>query len=307
MIPTLINYLLKILKIKIIFRDGYALGDQICLTALLEFIKERNINKIIIFSPYPEIFFNNPFVFKCFKIDNSLIKRLLIRILYYSKGKSIIEYRTALRDENQKYFASKVSNPYHLSLLHGEQLIDFRSDVKIKCNFYFSDKENKIFNEKFKKILGKKFAIIQSETSKKMTSVKNWEIEKFQKIVDSTYETINWIQIGKNEYKLNNTTDLTKISVREMIYLIKHSNFILCLESVYNHIASAFNKKVFLIASGFIPIEFFKYENSQIIKPEKKVNCDPCFILGSCPIDSKPCTSQISSKDVLNIIYKYIK
>ena len=60
----IVNFLLKNLNIFIIYRIGEAIGDQLCITAVVRLIHQQYPFKIVVISSYPEIFYNNPRVWK---------------------------------------------------------------------------------------------------------------------------------------------------------------------------------------------------------------------------------------------------
>ena len=68
-------------------------------------------------------------------------------------------------------------------------------------------------------------------------------------------------------------------SERIGIFNQKAKNFIVCYEGFFNHLASCFNKKTFLIHTGFLPIQSFKYSNNIIIHNNNKIRCHPCHDL----------------------------
>ena len=306
MMSKLINFLLDKLNILIIYRQGNALGDQICLTSVLKEIKKTYKKKIILFTPFPELFFCNQNINYIFKLKTNLFYKILLKIIVSMQGSFIIEYRTKEKDFENKYFLEKIKKPDHLAKIHAEQFLNLDIKENINCKFNFSEKELLFYQKKFDYLLNETYAIVQSETSKKFTNIKNWDLNKIQNIINF-YNKIKWVQVGKGESILQNTIDLRNVNIREMAFIFKNSLFILCLESFYNHLASAFNKKVFLIASGFIPSIFFKYENTIVIKSPTKPECEPCFIKGNCPLKNKICTESISSDDVISQIKKYLK
>ena len=64
----LLNRLLE--KYFIIFRHTQAIGDQLLITAVLPKIKEKYNRDILVFTIYPKLFLNNPYVFKAINYKN---------------------------------------------------------------------------------------------------------------------------------------------------------------------------------------------------------------------------------------------
>ena len=64
-----INYFFNKTKIVIIFRNGFALGDQVLMTSVIKEIAYKK-KKIFLFITNDEIFINNPRILKIFKLKN---------------------------------------------------------------------------------------------------------------------------------------------------------------------------------------------------------------------------------------------
>ena len=299
----LINKILDLFSVLIIYRYGKAVGDQLCLTAVLEIIKKKKNKKIILFTNYPEFFLHNKSIYKLFSLKNVYKAKICTKIFRLFLGKNILEYGSPIKHENGLYFLSRYSKDIHLAATHLHNFeINFKDIKNVSCKIEFSEEEIKIYQKKFS--LPNNFAVIQSETKTSFTKNKNWGTDNFQKVVDNMRE-INWVQVGNNEKILNNTINLTdKTNLREFAYIISRANFVLCLESLYNHVASAFNKKVFMICSGFIPFEHVKYDNTLPIYFNENLQCWPCYLISDCKIKGKPCTSKIDPLNVVQIIKK---
>ena len=272
------------------------------MSALIEKLKKEKV-KFVIFSRYNELFYNNPKVFFSFKLKKNFYSKFILKILRFFEGENIINFQSKRQNSNQKYFFYSFKNFYpHLSQAHLEHTKYFNknNNKKIKCEIFFTNDEIDFYRNKFN--FKKEYAIIQTETKTSFTNIKNWKVEKFQEVVDY-FDNFEWVQASKNERLLKNSIDLSSnTNLRELAFLIKESKFVLCLEGLYNHIASCFDKRAFVIASGFIPNEVFNYKNTTIIKSKIKPICDPCFLLSDCPVDRKPCTNKISSEEVINTI-----
>ena len=300
-LKNLINIVLDNLNILIIYRFGKAVGDQLCLTAVTEIIKRNSKKKIVLFTSHPEIFYHNTDFYKIYSLTKNIKSKILLKFFKLLSCESLFEYGSPLKHINGKYFLQQIDKKEHLAIAHLANF-SFKKDnnFNLSCKINFTDNELEYYINKF--LLPKNVAVIQSETKKTFTNNKNWNINNFQNIVDSM-SNINWCQIGFNEKKLNNTIDFTKnTNLREFSYIISKADFILCLESLYNHVASAFEKKVFMITSGFIPVDHVHYKNTIPILCKEKLECSPCYLLSECPIDNKPCTENISSSEVIKVI-----
>lgn len=299
----IINRILKFFSLIIIFRNGDALGEQLYMTSLVDKLKN---NKIILLTTCDDLFKNNPHIFLLINIKNkSFIINILINILYYYQGSNIIcFYPFKLENLHNQNYLKNYSRFKHVIEINSERSkIQFKKH-ELKNFFYFSDKENIEFKNRYNYL--KKFVLVQSETKKTFTNNKNWDVNKIQEIIDF-FPKKNWVQIGsENDYKLNNTIDLRgKTSIRELAYLIKNSNYIICLEGFFAHLSSCFSTKAFVIYSGIVPIENMIYKNIIPIKINYHLKCSPCYKINDCDLEKKYCTDDIKSADVIKKILIY--
>ena len=95
--------------------------------------------------------------------------------------------------------------------------------------------------------------------------------------------------------------------MRELAYVIYRSEFLVTYEGFFNHFASCFNKKNFLIHTGFLPVESFNYKNNILIENNKDYPCYPCYDL-KCKDHQNLTKKNIKVEEVIkkiedNIIY----
>jgi ADP-heptose:LPS heptosyltransferase len=298
----LANSFLKKFNILIIYRFGSSLGDQLCLTAI---VKRLNINdvKIFLFTNHSYLFRNNPNFYLIINCKNYFIRKILGKLFKILECDSILEYKFKISHESKdKYFISNLNKPYHLANIHALHFNRYlqKEDNNLNCDFFFDNKEIINFEKNFQ--FKKKFAIVHSETKLSFTPNKNWYPDRFNKIIKNL-NFVDWIQIGsKKDYKILNTFDMRDNDIREMAYILSRCEFVLCLEGFINHLSSCFEKKTFVIKSGFVPNSTVSYKNSYFIKAKEKPSCDPCYLLTKCPINDYPCMNDISSEDVINFI-----
>ena len=80
-----VNYLLKAFNIFVIYRIGNAIGDQLCMSAIVRLIDEQYPYKIVVISSYPKIFENNPRVWRNIGVKRySLYISRILRFLPYN-------------------------------------------------------------------------------------------------------------------------------------------------------------------------------------------------------------------------------
>jgi len=79
----IINRLLQFFHLFILYRFGSAIGDQLCMTAIIENLFTEHRLKSVVFSSYPEFFENNPNVCKnySFKRMPKFFRNILLSLL----------------------------------------------------------------------------------------------------------------------------------------------------------------------------------------------------------------------------------
>lgn len=296
-----INYFFNKTKIVIIFRNGLALGDQVLMTSVIKEIALKK-KKIFLFITNDEIFFNNPRISKIFKLKNKSLIWFFLRSLI---GNNILEFISVHatkknHDVLKKYFLNFHSNNrIHLAHAMSEHF-DFNLEYKnLENEFFFSEDELKQFESEIR--LPSKFSLIQSTSKQSFTRNKEWKIEGMQSIIDY-FKDIKWIQIGKNdEPQLNNCKNMLNLNIREVAFVISKCQFIVTYEGLFNHLASCFQKKNFVIHTGFLPIEAFKYKNNIIIEKNSEMDCYPCFKI-DCESHSKKILRYMDNEYVVSKI-----
>jgi len=302
------NTILKPLNIFIIYRFGKAIGDQVCMSAAVKALKKQKGYKVIVFSSYPEIFYNNPNVYKNVDIRNypNFLKKMISRLLDISKGGQIENFRFSTKEgKGFEDFMRESKAKISLIEAHSKHF-KVKLDLKdAKPQIYFSDEEIEEFSKKFEFL--KDFAIIQPVGKTTYTPNKEWGFEKYQEVVNKTKDKINWVQVGlENEKLLENVIDLRgkTESLRELAFVIKKANFVLANEGLLNHLAAAVGTKSFVVFSGFHPVEIAKYDTTIAIVKNPQVECAPCWLLEKCPKERKWCTEGVLVEDVVEIITK---
>ena len=294
-----VNSFLKKKNILIIFRRGSAIGDHVYMSSVIRKIDEKGKYKIVLFSNYYEFYLNNPRIYKLIKIKK---KNLVWFFLNLLKGEMILGFRNTFNDYNNKHFlfqhsqknihlAQSMSNHFNLDL-------DYKN---LQNEIFFSQEEIELYEKKID--LPSEFALIHSSAKSTYTKNKEWSLEGIQNIINY-FDSKNWIQLGTSEEpKLQNCKIYFDLHLRKVAYIVSKCEFIVCYEGFFNHLASCFNKKTFLIHTGFLPSESFKYKNNVIIENNKDLSCYPCYDL-ICENHRKRVLENIRSEFVLDKIKK---
>ncbi|MBV5304516.1 MAG: hypothetical protein JZU70_10015 [Chlorobium sp.] len=302
----IVNKLLKILNIFILYRFGSAIGDQLCMTGVVENLFDQHKLKVIIFSNYSEFFENNPKVYKnySFKRIPKLLRNILLSFLRIYEGDNIANFCFPANSKStlEEYMRRTKAK---ISLIEAHSLY-FKKRLELKSaspKIYFSTAELQIFAGKFNN-LPSNYSIIKPIGKTTYTPNKEWGFNNFQKVVDSN-KNILWIQTGlHNDALLDNVIDYRgkTDNLRELAYIISKAGFILSLEGLLNHIAASVGTKSFCIFSGFHPTEIATYSTTVPIVLDPQEECSPCWLLDKCPQERKYCTDKILPEHIINTI-----
>jgi ADP-heptose:LPS heptosyltransferase len=300
-LKNIINSYLEKNNFFILYRFGPAIGDQLLMTGLVNLIKKKYNFKILVFTNYPELFFNNPNIYKVYSFN----KMFSIFIYKMFKYLDILRIREFLYISDYKKIdgISSLSNykDIHVAEYHSKNIKLFLDFKNYKNEFFFSTEEIVRFEKDLN--LPKRYSVIQAQGKTSFTKNKEWDFVKFQEVVNKL-KNITWVQLGtKNQKELSNIYKFySNLNLRQLAYIIYRSDFILCLEGLYNHLGNCFNKKTFLILSGFVSEKNIKYSNNILIKKFDDLACYPCYRLYDCNIIGKPCTNLITSNEVVDVI-----
>ena len=299
------NYFLKKNNFLVVFRHGSAVGDHVYMSSVIDKMDKLD-KKIILFTNYYQIYFHNPKIYKLFKFEKKSLIWVFLKML---TCESILEFNSkhAIKENHEikkKYFLYFHKRKMHLAEAMSEHFnlnLDYKN---LKNEFYFSESEKKDFDKKLN--LPKKFSLIQSISKSSFTKNKEWKLEGMQYIVNY-FNNINWIQIGlSSEPKLENCEKYLDLDLRKLAFLISKCEFLVSYEGLFNHIASCFDKKNFLIHTGFLHEEAFYYKNNIIIEKNKDLKCYPCYSI-DCKTHREDCLKNITNDYAVKIIERNIR
>lgn len=274
-------------KYFIIYRNTDSIGDQLLISAILKKITEKYNRPIILFITHPELFDNNPYVYKSINYKNlsEEDKIFLFKDTIYENNSElgIVLLMNKIRKSKSEFVCEFAFQWMHKKNANiKKSLVEFYSSkLNIDTHglipeIYLSNEEKNDFLHKFH--LPENYYVIQSEGIKE-TEFKNYGVGNMQKIVDMTKDKIKWVQIGTNDNrKLNNVIDLAgKLNLREMCCCINFCEKALSIHGLYTLIATSFNKINFCIISDYQYSEQTPYDNIIFIKRNNFHN-DTCNI-----------------------------
>jgi len=290
-----VNYLLKSFNIFVIYRIGNAIGDQLCMSAVVRLIDEQYPYRIVVISSHPEIFYNNPRVWKNFGVERFSL--YTSRILRFLSGPQLENFLFKNNEFSFEEYMRSSGRKLHLVETHS---LHFNHEItynKIQNEIYLSKSEIKKYVKKFN--LPESYSVIQPNSKISYTPNKQWDINNFQEVVDKRND-IHWVQVGsQNEFLLNNVENYRgETTLRELFYIVSRSQFVFANEGLINHIASAFRIKSYVISSGFSDISLAKYVNSVFFDAGGSCDRSPCWLLEECEVTGKPCLSNINPEIV---------
>jgi ADP-heptose:LPS heptosyltransferase len=303
-VATLIDIFLSKISVILIFRLGAGIGDQVCMTAVVTRVAKAYPNhKIIAATPLAELYYHNSKIFRVIKIKKwqLLFWRILRRVSLAGKSRHIQYFENFgnLDCKNILTYAREVSRDIHMTNILSEKFYfdGNKSDVSPKL-FVTQDEQLSLVN-KFNLKAGN-FAVIHSQGKTSYTAHKQWDVKKFQNIVDNS--SIEMVQVGLlGEAKLEGCTDLRgKLSLRELCVLISMCRGTINQEGLYHHIAAAFNKPAITMYT-FIDPSYTSYDSTVPVVAHDLLDCAPCFNAKFCQHDEILCSKEIYSQSVVEL------
>lgn len=242
-------------KLYSIFHIEGGIGKNIIATSIVKAIKNKyNDRELIVVSPYPEIFLNNPNIYRCYKM-----------------GMCPFFYDDFIKNKNSKIFKHEPYNSESVinksnSLSHawkesfGLELEDSGPEI-----FFNNIEENNIQVLYSKIFQGKPIVAIQINGG--MPLEKNNQInfnwyrdlppKQIQKLVNEFADKYTFIQIKHpNQIGLNNVTPIDSLSIREILLLLSKCDGAICIDSFLQHAMAAFGIKSLVFWIGNSPKVF---------------------------------------------------
>jgi len=313
LVGKFLDYFLKKMKLFIIYRDGAAIGDQLCISAIVYEIHKQLGMKCLVISKYPDLFLNNPDVVNTVALDR--IPRIVMRVITFfvrtSKIKYIGNFNFYRKKMRFQVYMNKVGSYRKLHLLQAHTL-DFKIDLNLLHNvypkIYFSKDETLDFEKELN--LDFEYITVHSTTKESFTPNKSWSFDKLQETINLIHGGgIKIIQVGlASDPELKNTIDMRgkTENLRKLCFIISKSRLVLTTEGLLNHVAAAFGIMTVVVQSGFSHPELAKYQNNWIIYHRPKIGCAPCWLTSPCPHPTKICTENISPFKVSELVLDLI-
>lgn len=287
---------------------GNGLGDAMAISTILNAMHEKYGTRGIVFSMHPDLFLHNPQVvcnlsYKAMGSTSRSLFKILLRAL---RGPNVIciggevwTLGTNPLDTRDIKKQKKIGWNWLQSLLPDYQPPINYQDIYPRI--YFSEEEEQRFMTKFMN-LNQSFAALKASVGvnrPKGTYLKDWDLKKVAEVVARTPQ-VRWVQLGdEKETHIPGTLNLLgQTSIRETMWLVKESRFLLSVEGFITHVSAAFNIPAITLMTGAYDPNAFVYRNTIPIMAKPMPQCSPCWS-DVCVTEGKPCMTNISVEAVI--------
>ena len=272
----LLYYLLRP-RTLFIRRISNALGDNLLLSVLLPGIREKwPQHKVVIETPMPELFWNNPHVVWVTTKHLKTVKRHI-----KPKYRVVNGTEPPITAQMRSYIG--LNNPFP------PQIFLIRHEL---------DAARKRFSVPY-------FAVCPSSKTSFAANRKEWGMNNFQKLVN-LFEKQRFVQVGlAADPLLAGVVDARGLPVRQSAAVIANADLFVGLEGGLMHLAKAVGTKSVIIYGGYVRPEISGYQDHlNIYSP---VHCSPCYSSekASSECSSMECMRQIQPEDVYGKIKEF--
>lgn len=286
-------------EVKIFFRQHQCPGDILTLTASIRDIKKAYPNALLsVKTTASDIWENNPYITKFTEKEADIVLDLEYPLIHQSNncGRHFI-------------FGFK-------EFIEKELEITFELS-KFSCDLHLSKEEISWMNQVQESIgYTGKYWIINCG-SKSDFPLKQWDINRWQEVIDKLKHKITFVQVGAKEHKhkpLDGVIDLVgKTDLRQLFRLCYHSEGALTHVSMLLHTMSVWGKPCVCIAGGRESSHWESYNDTIYLDTIGQLSC---CLHGGCwkskerecldMIDDQPrCMKLITVDDVVRSIERY--
>ncbi len=266
-------------------------GDLILITGIIDKLLKKNLNvTLVVKKRFKEIFegFKNLRIIEFEEHEEILGKEYDYAFDLQKNLRSFFMMRKI--KAKRKFFANKRSIKRRIHLYFRFPLRE-KSFIKI-----FAEPFERVFQENFYlrpvlksekefKGLPEKYILIAPFSSKPKKDLSH---KVLKKILENESKDKICIIVGdkkSKEKKLplinKNIIDIRgETSLRELFYVVKKSSYIITVDSMISHIASAYEKEGFVIFGPTTPLYGFYPYGDKLKVIHKKIPCSPCSLHG---------------------------
>jgi ADP-heptose:LPS heptosyltransferase len=260
---------------KLILKCGFTVGDVVMLTAAVRDLHLCYPGTFLtdVRTLCPGLWENNPYVTALADDDPAATK---------------LECTYPLIDQSNE-------TPYHC--LHGfVQFFNRRLGLDIKPSAFKGDlhlsAQERAWYSQVREVAGRDIPFwIVAAGGKYDLTIKWWQTERYQEVVDHFRGKIQFVQVGERGHhhpRLDGVIDLRgQTTLRELVRLVYHSQGVLCSVTALMHLAAAVetkrgqppNRPCVVVAGGREPSHWEAYPHHQFIHTMSAL---PCCMHGGC-------------------------
>ena len=266
------------------FHGTGGLGDDLMCTTVFHELKKRGAGRIVMATPRPGIFQNNPDVDKVLWHPRPRLNRWLQTGLPLLRlGYAAYNPLTDGDEPLEEHVLIKLS-----------RLAGIAGQVELRPYLFLTSTEIAAGG------IGKNQVVMQSSGMSAPYPMRNkeWYPQRFQEVCTTLGSEVTVIQLGSaNDPKLEGAIDLRgKTTIRESAAIMANSQVFIGLEGFLMHLARAVNCRSVILYGGRIkPSQIGYVANNNLYSP---VECSPCWLRNPCDHNRK-CMDMITVEQVL--------
>ena len=149
---------------------------------------------------------------------------------------------------------------------HALNFYGIKNGIDLKCEIYLTEEE-KFNSNLIKNLLPKKYACIEPHSKTSWMQSRMYSFQKYQNVVNSLKDKINFVQIGSPESKKLDNVIYTNgdLTFRETHKILEGASFLLSTEGGLVHLANSANTKSFVIYTSYQFPEMTMYPENRCI------------------------------------------
>ena len=271
--------------------NSHGIGDVICMTPIIRELRNEHPKAIInLETPYPEVFFNNPYVDKVHSKPQDYIyafDRKIDLVPNYASKELIV-------DECAKVAGVRIENKNPELFMSVDELNEGHGIIK----------EAK---EKTELVVG-----VCTQMARAAWAGRNWDFAHTQKLIeDLEGNGISVVEIGKDVKSSGlATVDLVnKTNLRQLFSVVANLDYFIGIDSACFHVASAFKILSFILFGATEPCARIVDFNNVVAIRQEGLKCLGCYMKkgvsnwNRCNLGTEECLQGLTPKMVLDFVY----
>lgn len=214
------------------------IGKELCSTTLIKYLKDRGYTKIITLSGYPEVFYNNPHVWRNLHLQTSYIESDYLDGVEIFSGEpyQLLDYREGVKHLNQLYPLAYRFNEENFNIFPE---IYPSEQEEAEAQHIIQNAPNKIITVQFQ---GGPVSLPNNQPVS-MDNTRNLNPHQAQLIVDGLIkEGFSVLQIKAGNQFICKDVQVLNLSPRAYMVLSKFTSGHIGVDSFMNHVTGAWKK-----------------------------------------------------------------